>query len=168
VSPRYRSLAHAVSVVGALVAALCVAPGAARAQGVGFVGGGAVDPEQVYAGVFVETPPIAEEIRLRPGFDAGRGEGLKIYTVELDVVYRTVVGPSWRFYMGGGPVVAVIRVDEGYDGVKPSRLVEDTTGGFEGLLGFEYKNGLLFEFKVGHANGTSRMKFGAGFKFGKK
>jgi hypothetical protein len=168
VSPRARPLARGPFVVAALLVALCAAPAPARAQSFGFVGGGAIDPDQLFAGVFVETPPIAGEIRLRPGFDASRGEGLRIFTVELDVVYRTVVGSSWRFYTGGGPVIAVVRVDEGYDGVKPPPIVEDTTGGFEGLLGFEHKSGALFEFKFGHANGTSRLKLGAGIRFGKR
>ena len=35
---------------------------AARAQGVGFTGGVGLDPSQVYAGTFIESPPLGVEL----------------------------------------------------------------------------------------------------------
>jgi hypothetical protein len=142
-----------------------LAPPTVGAQSLGFVGGGTVDPENVYAGVFVETPPIAQQIRLRPGFDASRGDGLRIGAVCFDIIYRTVVGPSWAFYTGGGPIVEFAWVDDPATYPKGPDF-DDVTGGFEGLMGFGHKSGFLFEFKFGHTQFAPSLKFGAGFKFG--
>jgi hypothetical protein len=149
----------------AALLAVVFAPSVARAQSLGFVGGGTVDPEQVYAGVFFETPPIAQQIRLRPGFDASRGDGLKIASINLDILYRTVVGSQWEFYTGGGPTIARAWIDDSSQYPKNPNF-DDVSGGLEGLIGFAHKSGLLFEFKFGHTNLAPNLKFGVGFKFG--
>jgi hypothetical protein len=143
-----------------------LAPSVARAQSWGFVGGGGVDPEQVYAGVFFETPPIAQQVRLRPGFEASRGDGLKVASINFDIIYRTVVGADWAFYTGGGPTVEFATIDDPSRYPKGRGDLDEVSGGFEGLLGFSHRSGFLFEFKFGHTDFAPSLKFGAGFKFG--
>src|SRR5262249_2686074 len=63
------------SVVAPVIVVFLIALHAAdaRAQGIGFVGGGAVDPSQGYVGTHVETAPIGGHLRLRPGIDGAFG-----------------------------------------------------------------------------------------------
>ena len=51
----------------------------ARAQSaVGFTGGGSIDPEQVFVGVFWQSADIGGRFRIRPGIDGGFGDGLRL------------------------------------------------------------------------------------------
>src|SRR5687767_9396150 len=97
-SPHVASGCRTSFVLAFLVLLLASSP--ARAQGVGFVGGGTVDPEQFYAGTFFETPAIAQNIHLRPGVDGGWGNGLRIASINIDIIHRIDAASGWRFYTG--------------------------------------------------------------------
>ena len=73
---------------------------------IGFHGGGTVDPEQVFAGVFLQSGDIGGGFRLRPGVDGATGEGIRIATINFDFIYGFPLGASgWTFVAGGGPSV---------------------------------------------------------------
>ena len=75
------------------VAALLSRPDAAAAQSaIGFQGGVAVDPEQVFGGVYYMTGDIGRGIHLRPGIDGAAGEDLRIGTINLDLIYGYPLG----------------------------------------------------------------------------
>lgn len=154
---------HAVGLAVVVLIVLLLGPSAARAQSAGFVVGGTVDPEQVYGGVFFESPPIAQRVRLRPGVDASRGGGLRVIAVNLDIIFRADTPSGWSFYTGGGPTVAFNSIDEGSD--EAPAQVDDVTGGFSGVLGFSHRRGFLVEFKYGNTRYGPNLKIGAGFKF---
>lgn len=136
-----------------------------RAQGVGFVGGGTIDPEGFFAGTFVETPPISGSVRVRPGIDGTWGQGLRIASINIDIIHRADVGTGWQFYTGGGPTISITRFDD----LVAAPDVNDVTGGFGALVGFAHStSGLLFEFKYGYVRNASTLKFGAGIKIGPK
>ena len=143
----------------ALLAVLAGAS-AASAQGVGFVAGGTVDPEQFYAGTFFETPSIGGAIHIRPGIDGSWGQGLRIAAINVDITTRAQIASSWQFYTGGGPTVSIVRFAD----VPGSEV----TGGFTALLGFISPKGFLVEVRYGSAAGGPALKFGAGFQVGKQ
>jgi hypothetical protein len=150
----------------AVLLVVLYAPSVVHAQGVGFVGGGTVDPEMFYVGTFFEAPPIGQRVHLRPGVDGLWGSDLKIASINIDVVYRVDTGSGWQFYTGGGPAILIIRVDEGsVVEVRDHRVEDDVTGGLVGVLGFAHTNGFMAEFKFGRARGGPSLRFGAGFKF---
>jgi hypothetical protein len=144
---------------------LLTTPVLARAQAVGFVAGGTIDPEGFFAGTFFETPPISGTVRLRPGVDGSWGDNLKIASINLDIIHRTDVGTAWSFYTGGGPSIVITRVDEFS---VPSEFVDDVSAGFGALFGFSHSGGFLVEIKYGYAQHGSSLKMGAGFKIGPK
>jgi hypothetical protein len=139
-----------------------VMPPSVRAQGVGFVGGGTIDPEGFFVGTFFETRPIAGAVRLRPGVDGTWGDDLRVASINIDIIHRTDVTTGWQFYTGGGPNILITRADE------PTVLAEEDelTGGFGALIGFGHASGFFTEFKYGYARHGSVLKFGAGVKIG--
>jgi hypothetical protein len=137
----------------------------ARAQALGFVGGGSVDPEQFYVGTFFETPPLAESVRVRPGVDGSWGDGVRAAAISFDVIYGDEVSSGWGFYSGGGPTVFITRVDESAEAADSS-VVNDVTGGLGGLIGLSHASGLFVEFRFLHVRNAPALKLGAGFKFG--
>jgi hypothetical protein len=143
---------------------LCAAP-LANAQGVGFVGGGSIDPEQFYAGTFFETPVIAQGVRIRPGVEGSWGEGLRMASINIDIIRRSDITSGWQFYTGGGPVILITRVSDSARIPDPERE-EDVTGGLAALVGFMHQSGFLTEFKFGHTGNGTVLKFGAGFRVG--
>lgn len=145
---------------------LLLLPSRASGQAVGFIAGGTVDPEQVYAGAFFESPLLAQRVRLRPGVDASRGGGLKVAAINLDFIFRGETPTGWQFYTGGGPLILFNRIDEGADDAPAE--VDEVTGGFMGLLGFSHRSGFLTEFKFGQTKYGPNLKIGAGWKFGKR
>lgn len=152
--------------IGVICASLLSEP-LAEAQAVGIVGGGSVDPEQFFIGSFFETPPLAERVRVRPGVDGAWGSGLKLASINLDIIYRAEVGTGWQFYTGGGPLIVIARVDESEPVTVRDRLVEDdVTGGLGALLGFSHSSGFFTEFRFGRVRYAPSLKFGVGFRIG--
>jgi hypothetical protein len=147
-----------------LCAALLVVPRTALAQppvaqsslpAIGFQGGGSIDPEQVFAGVFFETPQIGGRFSLRPGIDGGFGNDLRVATINIDFIVRFPIGASgWNFVQGGGPTVVITRI--------PDLDVTDTSAGGSYIIGFAHDNGFLGEFRIGGGN-VPNLKMAAGW-----
>ena len=131
-------------------------PSTASAQQViGFHGGGTVDPEQVYAGVFWQTGDIGGGFRLRPGIDGGTGQGYRIATINFDFIYGFPLGGSgWTFVTGGGPSVVITRL--------PEIDRSDTGAGAHYLFGFGHDNGFFTEVRLGSGN-VQQLKVGVGW-----
>jgi hypothetical protein len=131
----------------------------ARAQsGVGFTGGASIDPEQVYVGVFWQSPAIGGNFRIRPGLDGGFGNDLRLGTINIDFTYSFPLGQSpWRFVTGGGPAIVLINYSN--DGIETGTEV---TAGGSYIFGFAHEEGFFAEFRVGGGNVPS-LKMGAGW-----
>jgi len=138
----------------------------ASAQGVGFVAGGTIDPEQFYAGTFFETPAIGGSIHIRPGIDGSWGQGVSIAAINLDIITRAQVGSGWQFYTGGGPTVSILRVS--HDSFPEGVSDNEVTGGFTALFGFIHPKGILLEVRYGSAASGPTLKFGAGVQVGRR
>jgi hypothetical protein len=147
-----------------LCAALVWSPPLASAQppirqssqsSVGFQGGVSIDPEQVFAGVFWETPQIGGRFSLRPGVDGGFGSDLRLATINIDFIARFPIGNSgWNFVQGGGPTIVITRI--------PDFDVTDTSAGGSYIIGFSHDGGFFGEFRIGGGNVPS-LKTGAGW-----
>jgi hypothetical protein len=131
----------------------------ARAQSaVGFTGGASIDPEQVYVGVFWQSPPIGGNFRIRPGLDGGFGNDLRLGTINIDFTYSFSLGQSpWRFVTGGGPAIVLISyADDAFD------TGTEVTAGGSYIFGFAHDGGFFAEFRVGGGN-VPALKMGAGW-----
>jgi hypothetical protein len=131
-----------------------ILPGLAQAQGVGFQGGVSIDPEQVFAGSHFETGAIGRSVHFRPGIDGGFGGGVKLASINVDILYKHAVSADWKIYPGFGPSIHIVRFG------RPAET--DVTGGLNGIFGFAHESGLFFEFRGGGGGGPN-LKFGAGF-----
>ena len=131
----------------------------ARAQSaIGFTGGASIDPEQVYVGVFYQTPDIGGRFRIRSGLDGGFGDGWRLGTINIDFIYLLPLGQSqWRFLTGGGPTIVLMTPsDDQFD------IGTEVTAGGSYLLGFSHENGFFTEFRIGGGN-VPALKMGAGW-----
>lgn len=145
------------AVLAALLTAALAAP--ARAQSsIGFAGGGSIDPEQVFVGVFWQSPDIGGGFRLRPGIDGGFGSGLRLATINVDFMYQLPLGQGpWKLVTGGGPVIALTRFsDDVFD------RGTDVSAGVTYLFGFAHDGGFFTEFRVG-GRAAPGLKFAAGW-----
>jgi hypothetical protein len=126
----------------------------ARAQGIGFTGGAAVDPGQAYVGTYFESAPIASRLRLRPGIDGGFGSGVSEAIIDFAFLYEIPFGPlsNWFVYQGTGPTVTILRINDQHH----------TSGGFLGVFGIGNKKGFFAEAKVSGGDGPS-LRAGAGY-----
>lgn len=154
---RRDSSRRAVTLVAAL--AVLLITGAAtpvRAQqAIGFHGGVAVDPEQVFGGVFWQSGDVFGGLRIRPGVDGATGEGFRIGTINVDFVYGLPLGGSgWTLVTGGGPSIVVTRIPE-FD-------IKDTGVGGHYLFGFGHDSGFFTEVRLGSGN-AQRLKLGVGW-----
>jgi hypothetical protein len=133
---------------------------AVRAQGVGFTGGVGLDPSQVYAGTFVESPPLGGgRIHFRPGIDGASGSGVSDAIIDVFFIYKIPAGAlsRWTLYQGTGAVVAIERANEE---LHPH-------GGFGGLFGVANANGFFFEFKLSGGGGPN-LRLGVGYMVRRK
>ena len=122
---------------------------------VGFQGGGSIDPEQGFVGVYWQSPAIGNRLHLRPGIDGGFGNGLRVATINIDFVVRFSLGASgWDLIQGGGPVIAITKFDD-FEG-------SETSAGGSYLMGFAHDSGFFGEFRIGGGN-TPALKMGAGY-----
>ena len=122
---------------------------------VGFHGGASIDPEQVYVGVFWQTPPIANRFHFRPGVDGGFGNDLRVATFNIDFIARFPLGTSgWELVQGGGPVIVLTKFD-GFDDT-------ETSAGGSYICGFAHRSGFFGEFRIGGGN-TPSLKMGVGY-----
>ena len=138
----------------AIASALLMVAVEAHGQSVGFSGGVAVDPSQVYIGTHVELPELANRIYLRPGIDGAFGSLVKEAIVDVAFMYRFPLGDlsRWAIYQGTGPVVTIERAQ---DEVR-------VHGGFGAVFGFANRNGFFVEFKVSGGGGPN-LRLGIGY-----
>ena len=130
------------------------APAAAQ-QAIGFHGGVAVDPEQVFGGVFWQSGDVFGGLRIRPGVDGATGEGYRIGTINVDFVYGLPLGASgWTLVTGGGPSIVVTRI--------PEIDFKDTGVGAHYLFGFGHDSGFFTEIRLGSGD-AQRLKLGIGW-----
>ena len=160
-------------VVGVAVAVLllCGLSTAAQAQTVslrttrsqiGFVGGGSIDPEQWFVGVFWETPEIGNRFHLRPGIDGGFGGDVNVATINFDFIAKFSLGSSgWKFIQGGGPAIVIAKFDtfEGSSGT-------DVGAGGTYIIGFSHIDGFIGEFRIGGGGNVPALKLTAGYSIG--
>lgn len=145
-----------VPLIAMLALSFATAPTPAAAQAaIGFHGGAAIDPEQVFGGVFFRTADIGRGIRLRPGIDGATGDGLRIATIGVDFVYGYPLGANgWTLLAGGGPAVVITRI--------PDLDYRDTGVGFHSLVGFGHDSGFFTELRLGSGS-AQQLKFGVGW-----
>lgn len=137
-----------------LLVTLSSTPAAAQSA-IGFQGGVAVDPEQVFGGVFWQSDDLYGGLRLRPGIDGARGDGWRIATINLDLVYGLPLGASgWTLITGGGPSIVITRVPE-FD-------FEDTGVGAHYMFGFGHDSGFFTEIRLGSGK-AQQLKLGVGW-----
>ena len=122
--------------------------------GKGVQGGMSVDPDQVFFGGHIETSPLVDRLRFRPGVDVGLGDNATAIGLNFDFTYMFTAGRPWNIYAGAGPAINWFDVDDS----------SEMDGGFNILLGARQRDGLFFELKVGTV-GSPDLKFGVGFTF---
>ena len=126
-----------------------------RQNTVGFLGGASFDPEQVYVGVFWQSPAIANRLHIRPGIDGGFGNDLRLATFNIDFIARFPLGNSgWELIQGGGPVIVLTKFED-FDET-------ETSAGGSYIFGFAHRSGFFGEFRIGGGNVPS-LKMGAGY-----
>lgn len=122
---------------------------------VGFQGGASIDPEQMFVGVFWQSPPLASRFHIRPGIDGGFGSDLRIATINIDFIVRFPLGGSgWTLIQGGGPVIAITKIED-FEGT-------ETSAGGSYIFGFAHDSGFFGEFRIGGGN-VPVLKMGAGW-----
>lgn len=133
---------------------------AASAQSsINFNGGASIDPEQVYVGVSWESPDIGGRFRIRPGIDGGFGDGLRLGTINLDLIVKFPLGTSgWTLVQGGGPVISIAQRSGAFEDA-PREL----HAGGSYLFGFQHDTGFFTEFRVGAGGFVPQLKLGVGW-----
>ena len=146
-----------------MVLAACLvglwAPQASAQSLISFSGGASIDPTQVYAGVAWESPDIGGRFRIRPGIDGGFGDGIRLATINLDLIVKFPLGTSgWALVQGGGPVITVSKLPGAFEDA-PREL----HAGGSYLFGFAHASGFFTEFRVGGGNFVPQLKIGVGW-----
>jgi hypothetical protein len=147
-----------------LTAILCLASGSALAQaGFGIRGGYTDDdPSQIHFGAHYKSKPFLGNFTFRPNIEFGVGKDAKTFTSNFEFVYKYAeFDASWSGYAGAGPSINVRRFTPGMP------LENNTTAGFNMLLGLDHVNGFFIEAKVGPKN-SPVFKLTCGYTFGKK
>jgi len=136
-----------------------VAKPASAQSSISFSGGASIDPTQVYAGVAWESPDIGGRFRLRPGIDGGFGDGIRLGTINLDLIVKFPLGTSaWSLIQGGGPTITVSKFTGEFEDA-PREL----HAGGSYLFGFQHTNGFFTEFRVGGGSFVPQLKLGVGW-----
>ena len=126
---------------------------------INFSGGGSIDPEQFYAGVSWESPDIGGRFRIRPGIDGGFGDGLRLGTINIDLIAKFQLGSTgWSLIQGGGPTIMIVNYTGEFEGA-PREL----HAGGSYLFGFQHDKGFFAEFRVGGGNFVPGLKMGVGW-----
>ncbi len=153
-----RRLTRATLVAAGLVVIGVIALGArpvSAQPAIGFQGGLTAEPEQAFGGVFFQSGDIGRGLRVRPGIDGATGQGLRIGTINLDLVYGYPLGANgWTFLAGGGPTIVVTRF-KGFD-------ERDTGVGFHSIVGFGHDSGFFTEIRLGSGR-AQQLKLGVGW-----
>ena len=146
------------AVIWATWFAIAATPADAQSS-IGFSGGASIDPTQVYAGVAWESPDIGGRFRLRPGIDGGFGDGIRLGTINIDLIVKFPLGTSaWSLIQGGGPTITVSKFTGPFEDA-PREL----HAGGSYLFGFQHTNGFFTEFRVGGGSFVPQLKLGVGW-----
>ncbi len=141
----------------AVVVLLVAAPVRAQAK-IGFGGGGTIDPQQVYGGVSWQSPDIGGRFHLRPGLDGSWGDGLRLASINIDLIVEIPLGKSaWSLVQGGGPTIVIATLSDVENSSK------DVHAGGSYLFGFTHTNGFFTEFKIGGGGFVPNLKMGVGW-----
>ena len=132
------------------------APAAAQ-QAIGFHGGVAVDPEQVFGGVFFQSGDMFGGLRLRPGIDGATGEGYRIGTISVDFVYG-LSARDQRLDVPGHRR----RSERGHHPHRRVRRARTPGVGAHYLFGFGHDSGFFTEIRLGSGNAPA-LKLGVGW-----
>ena len=151
--------ARAVAIIlAAFFTATATQPAAAQSS-ISFTGGASIDPEQVYAGVAWESPDIGGRFRLRPGIDGGFGDGLRLATINIDLIVKFPLGTTgWSLIQGGGPTISISQFTGDFEDA-PREL----HAGGSYLFGFQHTNGFFADFRVGGGSFVPQLKMGVGW-----
>jgi hypothetical protein len=152
---------HRIAVMAVVFAGFLglTAPAASAQSSISFSGGASIDPTQVYTGVAWESPDIGGRFRLRPGIDGGFGDGLRLGTINIDLVVGFPLGTSgWTLIQGGGPTITVSKFTGPFEDA-PREL----HAGGSYLFGFRHDNGFFTEFRVGGGSYVPQLKIGVGW-----
>jgi hypothetical protein len=140
------------------VAVLFLITSRAEAQGIGFQGGGTIDPEQFFVGTHFETPEIFQNFRFRPGIDGSFGGDLALAAINIEFLYYLDLGRSgWALYQGGGPAVVFLRQNDN----------TSTHAGSFATFGFAHESGFFTDFKLGGGTAPT-LKFAVGYTVRKR
>jgi hypothetical protein len=132
---------------------------ASAQSSINFNGGASIDPTQVYAGVSWESPDIGGRFRLRPGIDGGFGDGIRLGTINIDLIVKFPLGTSgWMLIQGGGPTITVSKFTGELED-----LPRELHAGGSYLFGFQHDNGFFTEFRVGGGSFVPQLKIGVGW-----
>ena len=139
-----------------------LSPAATQAQSsISFSGGASIDPKQVYAGVAWESPDIGGRFRLRPGIDGGFGDGLRLGTINLDLIVKFPLGQTgWSLIQGGGPTITISKLTGEFEDAP-----REIHAGGSYLFGFQNDNGFFAQFRVGGGNYVPQLKVGVGWAY---
>jgi hypothetical protein len=137
-----------------LTGAMAATPAHAQVDA-GVQAGLSLDPDQFFFGGHIETAPLVDRLRFRPGLDVGIGDGGTAVTGNFDFTYTFPNGGPWGLYVGAGPSINFYDADD-FDSA--------TDGGFNFLIGARQARGLFFEARIGVA-GSPDFKFGIGYTF---
>lgn len=142
-----------------VVVVLLALPTTARAQSkIGFGSGATIDPKQVYGGVYWQSPEFGGRFHLRPGIDGGTGDGLRLASINIDLVVLLPLGrSSWTLVQGGGPSIVIATLS----GISNSPREVHAGGSY--LFGFAHQNGFFTEFRVGGGGFVPNLKLGVGW-----
>jgi len=141
----------------ALIVFFSARPASAQSS-INFNGGVSIDPAQVYAGVSWQSPDIGGRFRLRPGIDGGFGDGLRLGTINIDLIVGFPLGTSaWTLIQGGGPIVSISKRTDFDDAPR------ELHAGGSYLFGFQHDNGFFTEFRVGGGGFVPQLKIGVGW-----
>jgi hypothetical protein len=155
--PRSGRLYPLVFAICALFLPFAAGPAAAQSS-INFNGGASIDPTQFYGGVSWESPDIGGRFRIRPGIDGGVGDGLRLGTINLDLVVKFPLGASgWDLVQGGGPVISLSKLA----GIDDQDLELHAGGSY--LFGFQHDSGFFTEFRVGGGGFVPQLKLGVGW-----
>lgn len=153
-----RPMIVAVFLAAFVIAAAPRASAQSSTSSINFNGGWSIDPQQGYGGVSWESPDIGGRFRLRPGIDGGFGDGVRLGTVNIDLIAAFPLGTSpWTLIQGGGPVIALVSFPD-----VPAAGTE-VHAGASYLFGFKHDNGFFGEFRYGGGGYTPQLKLGVGW-----
>lgn len=156
ISGRRAALAFAFFAAFSLIAATR----ASAQSSINFNGGVSIDPSQLYGGVSWESKDIGGRFRIRPGVDGGFGDGLRLGTINIDLIAKFPLGTSaWSLVQGGGPVVSISI----FTGNRFENLPREVHAGGSYLFGFQHDNGFFTEFRVGGGGYVPQLKMGVGW-----